>query len=126
MKDSTDFSDQDHDKKGTQQSLGDKDFSKINQFPISANKQLSASTSNSEPLSLSTKSVDLTSKFVAAAHKDEKKDGTKVKNDGDMLLDFSRPNKTEKVGALRGDQSYHPQSPSVSIIIKNNIINLIF
>lgn len=76
---------------------------KIN-YPISVSKTVS------EPLSLSTKS-DTSSKFIAPAPKDDRKD--KCKSDSDLLLDFS--NKGEHKGSV--SVSPYPQSPSVSVHI---------
>lgn len=76
--------------------------------PISATNKFPTS---SEPLSLSIKSLDLTSKFIAPAPKEETRD-TK-KKDEDCLLDFSTTNKSEKIGSL----GHFPSSPSVSVHI---------
>lgn len=74
-------------------------------YPIAGQKSMS------EPLSLSTKSSDTSSKFIAPAPKDDKKE--KCKSDSDLLLDFS--NKNEHKGNV--SISPYPQSPSVSVHI---------
>jgi mediator of RNA polymerase II transcription subunit 1 len=84
---------------------------KIN-YPIAVSKSVLPPIS--EPLNLFTKSIDLTSKFVAPAPKDDKKDAKTAKNDGDVLLDFSGGNKME---GKSGGQMTFPQSPSVSVHI---------
>lgn len=78
-------------------------------FPISASKNFQSA---SEPLSLSTKSIDLTSKFIAPAPKDDiKKDGGKKLEDG--LLDYSKLDKSVPLGPPNS----YPASPSVSVHI---------
>ncbi|KAJ8972688.1 hypothetical protein NQ317_001709 [Molorchus minor] len=67
-------------------------------------ESFTASTVSSEPLSLSTKSIDLTSKFVAPAPKDDRKESKKSDND---VLDFSGKSAVQAF----------PQSPSVSVHI---------
>lgn len=64
---------------------------KLNYTPISATTKSFPSTPTTEPLSLSTKSVDLTSRFVAPAPKDEKKDkpSTIVNKSESDLIDYS-------------------------------------
>ncbi|KRT79682.1 hypothetical protein AMK59_7184, partial [Oryctes borbonicus] len=89
---------------------------KLNYTSISASKSFSVAAANNEPLSLSTKSVDLTSKFVAPAPKDDKKD-MKVKgsDEQDGLLDYS---KGDKIGSQSLAASMiFPHSPSVSVHI---------
>lgn len=87
---------------------------KLNYNPISASKSFSTSAAN-EPLSLSTKSVDLTSKFIAPAPKDDKKE-LKVKcSEQDGLLDYSKSDKMASQ-ALPTSMGF-PHSPSVSVHI---------
>ncbi|KAI4456904.1 hypothetical protein MML48_8g00019275 [Holotrichia oblita] len=89
---------------------------KLNYNPISASKSFSSANAN-EPLSLSTKSVDLTSKFVAPAPKDDLKKDSKVKSSSeqDGLLDYS---KSDKIGSQSLPASMgFPHSPSVSVHI---------
>lgn len=62
------------------------------------------SSATAEPLGLSTKSLDLTSKFLAPAPRDDRKDSRRGESDA---LDFS-----SKSGPLA-----FPQSPSVSVHI---------
>ncbi|EFA08558.1 mediator of RNA polymerase II transcription subunit 1 [Tribolium castaneum] len=98
------------DKKDQPQNLAQtKDDSayKVN-YPIAVSKSVLPPIS--EPLNLYTKSIDLTSKFVAPAPKDDKKD---VKKNDDVLLDFSAAGKIDKGAAV----VTFPQSPSVSVHI---------
>lgn len=108
----------DDDKKDQPQNLTqckDDNF-KIN-YPISVPKSFSVTPPASEPLSLSTKSVDLTSKFIAPAPKDDKKETKSLKNDNDILLDFSSGSKIDQIKNSAVGQLPFPQSPSVSVHI---------
>lgn len=140
----TDNQDSSNDKKREPQNLctGKDDLNyKIN-FPISASSKTfptsttssTSSSSNSEPLSLSTKSVDLTSRFIAPAPKDDnnKKDKPS-KSDSDILIDYSssKDSGTTKRGDTSNSTSSNnnnnnnnsstqqmlPHSPSVSVHI---------
>lgn len=123
MKSDPDFSvDSQEDKKREPQNLctGKEDLNFKMNFPISATKAFPAPTSSSEPLSLSTKSVDLTSRFVAPAPKDEKKDKPSKSDSDNILIDYSSSKDTK----TRGDtaistapQQMLPHSPSVSVHI---------
>lgn len=102
-------SDNQDDKKSL--NMGKEDNFKLN-YPIPSTKPFSSSIPNTEqPLSLSTK-TDLTSRFIAPAPKEDKRD--KPKSDSDILLDYS----SNKDCKNRGDSNQMlPHSPSVSVHI---------
>lgn len=100
-------------------------------FPISATKSFSLSTVASD---LSTKSVDLTSKFATASSTEKKDPKSFPKEIGDVLLDFSNPSKLDSnktllscssrelsIQPLRTSPPYPPSS-SVSVhIVKSPV-----
>lgn len=87
---------------------------KINYPGITVSKNFTSSAMVAEPLSLSTKSIDLTSKFVAPAPKEDKKEAKKSDN-SEGLLDFSQSVVGKNDGKI--SSATFPQSPSVSVHI---------
>ena len=81
------------------------------------------SQSGNEPLSLLTKNIDLTSKFIAPPPKDDRKEKM-AKSDHDGLIDYSNVKNDGKIILLRSDaipisssMGFPPLSPSVSVHI---------